>query len=339
MRSPRHGFTLIELLLVVFILAMLAASTSALVDGAHEQARFDDTRNRLEQIRRAVIGPDDLTLPTAGFIADMGRPPSSLQELLQNPDPSNPALLFKTDAATGVGTGWRGPYLRTLVAQSGRLEFPDGWGNPDLVQDDPNFGWIFDTFDPSGDPHPELGTQLPLTEQGDLRVTCRGLDGSVSAEDAVHSILIRRSDYEVDLGAWRIVVDIYITNPDPNPATDDPSISSELVIRIWRPDGIGGLTSDRDADNVTTISTPVSITFDPDDPDTSISARQRSLTFEFPPTAGSVEQGIRAVEICAWDAVGSMAAPLNDPVFASVDLRARASRPLRLPARLTMALQ
>ncbi|PKO91715.1 MAG: hypothetical protein CVU15_08875 [Betaproteobacteria bacterium HGW-Betaproteobacteria-1] len=145
--ANRHatGFTLVELLLILFILGSLALLTTAVIDGVDEQGRYDDTKQRLTLIKRAIVGDPTRTVngepEISGFVADMGRLPACLRELLDgkcadaDPDPAAWAL----DAQSGIWAGWRGPYLEILPGRDG-LSFPDGWRT---AGDEPNYGWIF----------------------------------------------------------------------------------------------------------------------------------------------------------------------------------------------------
>ncbi|MCW8141957.1 MAG: prepilin-type N-terminal cleavage/methylation domain-containing protein, partial [Planctomycetota bacterium] len=233
MRPRRHGFTLLELLLVVFILASLAAVTSSMVDDVHDQARFDDTRARLDQIRRAVVGPEAVMAPAAGYVADMGAPPTSLRDLLVNPNA--PGGVYEVDLTTGVGSGWRGPYLRgSARAADGALELPDGWGNPDQGAHDPNFGWRFDRFGDDQTPGPPLG-------QGDVQVTSRGANGVLDyVADAALSVRVARADHHVDVGPWRVELTIDATAP--------LSPGEGLALRLWCPSPLGLATPAADDD-------------------------------------------------------------------------------------------
>lgn len=114
--------TLIELLLVVFILAAVAASAATLTDQVDVQARYDLTASRRAQVRRAILGDEEQAI--SGFVADMGRLPSGLDELLQ------PGSLktWEFDTNYGAGAGWRGPYLSAQF-KGGQAVFRDGWGN------------------------------------------------------------------------------------------------------------------------------------------------------------------------------------------------------------------
>lgn len=178
--SCSRGFTLVELLLVVTILSAVAwMSTSVLMDNT-DQLRFDDTRNRLQAIRRAILGDSSRTLNgspvISGYVADMGGPPVSLAALLNKDYCSGADAIDAGTCASSGGTwisppartydathdlwyGWTGPYL-TAAELLGYPKFQDGWGNDDGLV---NFGWRY-TLD---DPNP-----------GDLTLKSLGRDGA-----------------------------------------------------------------------------------------------------------------------------------------------------------------
>ncbi|CAG0955064.1 hypothetical protein MTYP_00411 [Methylophilaceae bacterium] len=156
-----RGFTLVELLLVIFLLGSLALVATVFVDGVNEQSRFDETRARLEQIRRAIVGDTSRTLngepEIRGFVADMGRLPKCLRELTEgkcddtDPDPAlwdfGEISISGVSGVVAVGElygGWRGPYLDTLPESgSGNRLLRDGWANVDETDDARNFGWQY----------------------------------------------------------------------------------------------------------------------------------------------------------------------------------------------------
>lgn len=158
MKLPRHharALTLLELLLVVFLLAAVAASAASLADNADLQARHELTKSRREQVREAILGPRQTVNGqplTSGFVADMGRLPTSLRELVEPVGGLSPWGFDPAPTLRGVGRGWRGPYL-TPDLELAPPEQPDreghaplvrdGWGNVGLLGDD-NFGWRYD---------------------------------------------------------------------------------------------------------------------------------------------------------------------------------------------------
>ncbi|HSF71401.1 MAG TPA: prepilin-type N-terminal cleavage/methylation domain-containing protein, partial [Methylotenera sp.] len=158
-KRSQLGFTLVELLLVILVLSSLALATTFLVDGLNEQTRFDDTKTRLQLIRQAIVGDTSRTLngqpEMRGFVADMGRLPLNINELLEIG--GQPAWGLSAVTASDISpvvtislnAGWRGPYLDTLPDSSdGERRFRDGWGNGDLS--DVNFGWQYTADDLSG---------------------------------------------------------------------------------------------------------------------------------------------------------------------------------------------
>ncbi len=161
----QSGFTLLELLLVVFLLGVLAMTSFAVVQDGDDQQRFDATKTYYQLIKKAIIGDPTLTLngetDVSGFVADMGRLPNCLRELIEvsgcdgviglNAVTSiNDDLpVWIQDPETQVWSGWRGPYLQG-IPESGGLAFRDGWknegaatangtNNPDIS----NYGWLF----------------------------------------------------------------------------------------------------------------------------------------------------------------------------------------------------
>ena len=79
------GFTLIELLVVIGILSVMATIALNDVTGTVEQQNFDQTVYKMKNIRRAILGSDKIVNGEPlleGFVADMGRLPNNLAELL-----------------------------------------------------------------------------------------------------------------------------------------------------------------------------------------------------------------------------------------------------------------
>jgi len=156
--SLNHGFTLLELLLVVFLLGVIAMTSFAVVQDSDDQQRYDATKTYYQLIKKAIIGepysPLNSDPSLSGFVADMGRLPRCLRELVERTgcdasSVSDDLPSWAQDADTLVWSGWRGPYLQGLP-ESGGLAFRDGWGNqgaatangannPDAV----NYGWLF----------------------------------------------------------------------------------------------------------------------------------------------------------------------------------------------------
>lgn len=312
----RRAFTLVELLVVVFILAAIAASASTLVDGAHDQARFDDNAVRLSMLRRAVAGSDDPSAAISGYMADVGKLPSSLRDLLRRP----PAVLAYTTshtthtttpptaALTGVGSGWRGPYLRASQRSDGNAEFADGWGNSDdptppildEVPGDPNFGWLWTI------------TDLDLATES-LKITSFGPNGvddttlpPASLQDDVAEVL-SRNDHHVDLSGHVTEVTVYSSSGSP---------SQTLRLQVWIPDGSGGVIS---VPSMTTVMPLLA------------AGEDAIVSFSFPAGA-QIPHGVRAFEVLYED-TSPQFVPFSTRQYALVELRARASLPTRVARR------
>lgn len=227
MRRHTRALTLVELLLVVFILAAAAATAVSFVDQQDQQVRYDLDRARLMQLRTAIGGVPSDRYPeaAAGFVADMGRLPLNLRELLVEPVDSNDERLYPyTVTDSGVAGGWRGPYLAAPAAGSTpEPRFPSAFdsGSPE----DPNYGWQVEP-----NPLPTLG---PMSVTGP------------PAADAP-SATIAMATAELALPSEAVVVEV--TFADPTIASD---AEEQAVARVRFPaDGdpaAGALTSDLEA--------------------------------------------------------------------------------------------
>jgi prepilin-type N-terminal cleavage/methylation domain-containing protein len=143
-RLSYSGFTLLELLLVLFIMGLLATTATIMVDGLDTQSRYDETKRRMLMIKHAIAGDPQRIINNqpdiSGFVADIGRPPETLSELVEQGE-TLPG--YKLDEGTGLSSGWRGPYLEIM----GSKRFYDGYGNSG---DDENYGWIYSSDSASG---------------------------------------------------------------------------------------------------------------------------------------------------------------------------------------------
>lgn len=103
-----RGFTLIELVVIIAVMAILAAVVAPSFVQEIGESRVDATREEARVLHEAMVPPT--TAETQfGFVGDIGRLPTSFQELVQ------PGGLpsYTTNTVRNIGMGWRGPYVNT----------------------------------------------------------------------------------------------------------------------------------------------------------------------------------------------------------------------------------
>lgn len=105
MRHVASGFTLLELVVVIAVIGILVAAVTPSVVQRIMDGRIDETRIEAQSLYDGMVGkPADSRF---GFVGDIGRLPSSFNELAQQG--GLPA--YTTNTTRGVGMGWRGPYV------------------------------------------------------------------------------------------------------------------------------------------------------------------------------------------------------------------------------------
>jgi prepilin-type N-terminal cleavage/methylation domain-containing protein len=171
------GFSLLELLIVLGLMATAAVLALSTVGNSDNQRRFEETRSKLERFQKAIIGEPQVIngqLSLNGFVADMGRLPFNLDELLTEPtdcdgdnsidsdgdtDPSIDLCLWAFDSDVDIWHGWHGPYVRSI-----NTDYRDGWGNGSPTTD--NQGWDWDD----------------TTVTDELTITSGGLDDDIATD-------------------------------------------------------------------------------------------------------------------------------------------------------------
>ena len=169
---PRHqGFTLVEVLAVMLVLVAIATITVEATSQLAFDGRYQITQDRYDKIKTAILGNPNQTInghpSVSGFVADMGRLPNNLRELLDNsagnmphwgiyglctdssatPPTVTPTLLTNCQpplnwVSLGIGAGWRGTYIETPNDPAKNNAITDGWGNLGNTNDG-NYGWGF----------------------------------------------------------------------------------------------------------------------------------------------------------------------------------------------------
>jgi len=122
--NKTQGFTLVELLVVMLVLVALSSITLDFTKDFAFQGRYEVTKDRYDKIKRAIIGRPDVLIngqpDISGFVADMGRLPDNVRELLQMgycvtsatvPTPPTTSSHFdnarRPNACTGGSLEWR----------------------------------------------------------------------------------------------------------------------------------------------------------------------------------------------------------------------------------------
>lgn len=263
--SLQSGFTLLEMVLVLFLVGLMASATLMLTDNIEDQAKYDATKQRMEIMRKAIVGDSTRTVnggpEISGFVADMGRLPLCVAELLAlgeeitSPPESSPKTYespcdvdteitaWSHDASTGIGFGWRGPYIQVSPERSGKIRFRDGYGNSDVDDDIDalNSGWTWQLFNDEDEPVNLPITVTvpldPLTLPVSIRVQSKGFDdASLYPKGIIDDVdhdkrpvpLIVSSDWQVQLPTT-----IDVTFKSQNTAERRPDSNVDLVLRIY----------------------------------------------------------------------------------------------------------
>ena len=136
--GDESGFTLIEILMVIILISILAVGSLELFSDSANDSRYQETLNRMNQVREALIGNPDLKVDGArssfGFVGDIGALPDSgtgLQALMNN---STGLGVFTARPDLRLTYGWNGPYLGIVDITATTVN--DGWGRP-LLYDAP----------------------------------------------------------------------------------------------------------------------------------------------------------------------------------------------------------
>ncbi|WP_198242988.1 type II secretion system protein [methane-oxidizing endosymbiont of Gigantopelta aegis] len=144
----QQGFSLIELVTVLLIITVLSTIAIRSTVDIGYNARYEQTKDRLNSIKQAIIGNPNRYLngqpDIHGFVADMGRLPDNVRELIQryncsNPvgagpnnciTPGTPAWFDTTNVSVSnnLKHGWNGPYLTVSDNPANPDAYTDGWG-------------------------------------------------------------------------------------------------------------------------------------------------------------------------------------------------------------------
>ncbi len=152
-KRKNAGFTLLELVVVVAVMGLISTMAMDVYTDHSNQKRFDATKERLAEIKFAIIGDPMMRVGSqavlSGFYNDTNRLPNTLSELIyqcRTPAPANIGVPSTDQNDCEVTQGniwevnWNGPYLSNIQSAGNALIFSDAWGNS---SSDGNFGWTF----------------------------------------------------------------------------------------------------------------------------------------------------------------------------------------------------
>ena len=140
--NQQKGFTLVEVLTVMLVLAAMASVTVETASTLAFQGRYEVTKDRYAKIKAAILGNPNIVVNgqpnISGFVADVGRLPFALQELLDgNIAAQIPSYftqlrncMLTADAGSWIPTpNWNGPYISSTQSATDTNALSDGWGN------------------------------------------------------------------------------------------------------------------------------------------------------------------------------------------------------------------
>jgi general secretion pathway protein G len=204
-RNNQSGFTLIEILMVVILISILAVASLELIHDSINDARYQETLTRVNQLRDALVGNPDLKVDGArtqfGFLGDTGGLPDSgtgIAALLSNPGSFG---IFTADSTNRIVYGWNGPYLNGADPLATTIK--DGWGRAVLYS---------------------------ATPPSQATLTSYGADGASGGSGFDQDIVVSITDSQTVASVFGFVCQ----NSGP--------FDAEAEIELNFPDGAGGLT-------------------------------------------------------------------------------------------------
>ncbi len=123
------GFTLVEVVVVIAVISILASMAVPFASKLIDSAREDRVRREMQAIYNAILG--DPTAQKTGFVGEMGRLPTSLNQIVVRQPQGLPNQAGPTTGQLNIRYGWNGPYINSMLDPNGA--FSDPWGTPYVI--------------------------------------------------------------------------------------------------------------------------------------------------------------------------------------------------------------
>jgi prepilin-type N-terminal cleavage/methylation domain-containing protein len=234
MRDVR-GMTLLEMVVVIFILSAIAMGAVAFTGNADDQFRYEETRTRLGEIRRAIVGERDAVYAgsarLSGFVVENGLLPADIQGLYIKPTGyddfgAQSPLFDPVPAANGINNGdevtlgaaneilLKG-YLPALRLPTGGGGYFDGWGNRGPA---PNDGWSV------------------AADSAHFQSTSLGADGAAGGSDYAQDMPddVVQEDWTQTLAGWTVT----LTNRSGADITTPSALRVSLLVYVNDADAV-----------------------------------------------------------------------------------------------------
>lgn len=256
----KSSLSLVELLVALAILIVLTTVSIQATEGIIKQRRFDAALLQLNEIEAAIIGRPHVVDANgqsviSGYVADVGELPERLLDLFDRPDDVVPFTFATPSTPTSsparIGTGWRGPYLRTPLGVDLDNFFDDKVGFKDP------YGEFFVLADPDGVVIPVADRAMPSVSPSKIgRFSISTVDfdrplGKVISDSPGGGLHV--ADVNVSLKVFHSPDSTY---RDPMDIDKDgnvpmtPTDRETFAIYLHEPDGAGGVKTTTDNSNV-----------------------------------------------------------------------------------------
>jgi prepilin-type N-terminal cleavage/methylation domain-containing protein len=247
-RNKNKGFTLLEMVLVLFILAIITATSLSFIESEDGQIRYNESIQKRDAIIDVIYSEtiEGNQRILSGYVVDNGRLPDfsgtvtadvRMEHLLRNIDSwltfSNQTIRIHTGGTEGdvspALTLFKGfsnsNYLR-VDNDTGTDEYKDGWGQQFYLSD-------------------PASNQITIGYDGDGSLTGHNPDASITTQlvkpvpyNIDNDTIVRQEDWTVDIGQLNILV-------DNNTCTGEgPPCDYEIAITVFSNQATCSVTTD-----------------------------------------------------------------------------------------------